>query len=371
MDILPAKLSTALIELNASPWLNYKSRLAAQRRSFFEKINKDNLIQSEDPNSRLYLYTFIDFSEALSTFFDKVRATKAIASEIKNSSWRQVMLNVKIYSLIGIIVGLILAVLFIPKLVGNIHENLNGSSVKLWLIAYIVTTTIAVCLHLFAVVLGKIKLKRSFKWKWRYLPFILISPDYLIADAFKETFDGPEDRKIFIVLSNLLNLLLMTIVLAAVDINPVSSAFIILLLGFRILSRGVEIVVAFSMDVISKKVKPSSTLTPSKRVLLAFSSLFEVIISYALLHYLLSLHKPETVDLMLSIFQSFSVSFFVESLKAFENDQNIGYSFLIVSQIFISFILIVFSVAKYIGDLKEKSSENRTNQNETNQGPQQ
>jgi hypothetical protein len=149
--------------------------------------------------------------------------------------------------------------------------------------------------------------------------------------------------------------------------------FLIGFIGYRCISRSLELIISFYEDAIS--VNKKSDLTSSDRVLLAIKSYVEVILNYAIFYHLISIfnkfsfkkeeiynifdiaHKnlsltdstliPVQLDILSSLFKSIGISTF----------SGIGTSHLGIFSsihIFTSFVLVVFAIAVYLANIGEK-----------------
>lgn len=113
------------------------------------------------------------------------------------------------------------------------------------------------------------------------IPVLIVSPDYALSKMCKDIFwqTNPSGRRKIIQAFNLENLVLSFLFVFffwfLVE-GSVCSELLLAILGYRVVSRTVEIVVSFVMDVCSRE--HSSTLSYHERIALAFLSILEVVI---------------------------------------------------------------------------------------------
>ncbi len=113
------------------------------------------------------------------------------------------------------------------------------------------------------------------------IPVLIVSPDYALSKMCKDIFwqTNPSGRRKIIQAFNLENLVLSFLFVFffwfLVE-GSVCSELLLAILGYRVVSRTVEIVVSFVMDVCSRE--HSSTLNDHERIALAFLSILEVVI---------------------------------------------------------------------------------------------
>lgn len=113
------------------------------------------------------------------------------------------------------------------------------------------------------------------------IPALIVSPDYALSKMCKDIFwqTNPSGRRKIIQAFNLENLVLSFLFVFffwfLVE-GSVCSELLLAILGYRVVSRTVEIVVSFVMDVCSRE--HSSTLNDHERIALAFLSILEVVI---------------------------------------------------------------------------------------------
>jgi len=242
---------------------------------------------------------------------------------------------------------------------------------------------------------------------FRLLFLSIISPDYVMATLFKKLLNNKslnlncedncakdedlvnectwEQRKLrakyFIVFSNWTNVIFITgLSILAMYIYPYLGAFTKYLgiwLILHILSRSFEIAYAFYKDVVEVKAKVlwksnqghfinywrTSALRKPERITLAIHSYIEVILFFTLLYlFLLNEYNIDIVNLnkYRDIFlYSSSVTFFNYSFDPKINNEI--WKLFHALQVFLSIVLVVLSIATYIGmkdemDSKEKMS---------------
>lgn len=153
----------------------------------------------------------------------------------------------------------------------------------------------------------------------------------------------------------------------------------LLFIVIRIISRGIEIAVAFYNDVVkvnsktfyyfNKGIKDTncyefidrfnrSLLRGNGRLSLAVHTLIELIITFAILYWLLlALFSDEmhSVTIVETLLFSFSISAFNFSFASYDI---MLFSIFHVIQVFLSVVLILISIAQYIGEEKLTSEEN-------------
>ena len=115
-----------------------------------------------------------------------------------------------------------------------------------------------------------------------YLAFNCLSIDYSMTCICKEKFYGErENRGIFIISQNVLNLLVSIILLIPCCANP--DEIIRGIITIRLISRTMEINLSFFYDIISKQDNKKSNLNREERIKLAlFSFIEEIILFFAL-----------------------------------------------------------------------------------------
>ncbi|GEK31665.1 hypothetical protein KZO01_19740 [Kurthia zopfii] len=160
---------------------------------------------------------------------------------------------------------------------------------------------------------------------------------------------------------------------------------------FRIISRGIEVIISFYKDIVTTETKlfhsesdngknyeyiygfKSSILNQKARLSLAIHTLFEFVILFAIAYYVFFNFLALTDCSFISVNQSscekneitppsfYEMLLFSGSLGVFNisygNYQNILLGFLHVSQILISAVLILISIAQYAGGNSKLSSE--------------
>ncbi len=139
------------------------------------------------------------------------------------------------------------------------------------------------------------------------LLFTLLSPDYIFAHLYKMRHDNKVTgnleeykikRKNYIKQMNTLNLILSIVIAVVVGIcfkevraclrtNLDFFSFFIGFVIFRIISRSIEIIIAFGTDVTSDSSKSkSSSLSKNERIKLAIKSYFDIIVMYFPVYFL-------------------------------------------------------------------------------------
>lgn len=118
----------------------------------------------------------------------------------------------------------------------------------------------------------------------------------------------------FIVYLNRFNLLFSFLFAVIVYFAPIDDnvSFFMVFAVLRTLSRSFEITIAFGKDILEKD--KDSALMPHERLILAFSSLFECMINYSVVYYLVGFFD----EIMVCRWQSFVYSF--QSGLFFSND---------------------------------------------------
>jgi hypothetical protein len=229
----------------------------------------------------------------------------------------------------------------------------------------------------------------------------LFSPDYFYANAFKsllwddllnikckkqtnkkdkthdckllivepalyecELLNKKDRRKDFIIFSNWTNVIIscLLVVLALVcKINTISLKLIFTVIIFRVLSRIIEIIIAFYQDVVRAKMDKdsleigyrSSNLKRGHRISLAFHSYVEIVILYSLI-YLLSKDLGYFYTVSSNDMKSY-LDFFLYSMSvsafnfSFTMDFTTFQKLIHISQVFSNITLVVLSIASYIG----------------------
>lgn len=219
--------------------------------------------------------------------------------------------------------------------------------------------------YLFAAYFKKLLIESIEKCPKRILP----SEEHLYNESIVcECYECEEhlkkkSRKLFILLSNWLNIILVcALVILTVfwgqyltkgNLFALFFAFLVI----RTLSRGIEIVSAFYKDVVVSRMTPTlefgeklSSLKRGNRISLAVHSYLEMTLIYGIIYFIQSQSKGSLMD---SILYSFSVtalnySFNIKEFSTFEK-------MLHISQIFIGITLVVLSIASYLG-IKDKMS---------------
>ena len=113
------------------------------------------------------------------------------------------------------------------------------------------------------------------------IPVLIVSPDYALSKMCKDIFwqTNPSGRRKIILAFNIENIVLSFLFVFFFWFLVEGSAcseLLLAILGYRVVSRTVEIVVSFVIDVCSRE--HSSTLKGCERIVLAFLSILEAVI---------------------------------------------------------------------------------------------
>lgn len=134
-------------------------------------------------------------------------------------------------------------------------------------------------------------------------------------------------------------------------------------IGYRCISRSLEIIVSFYNDVCSSC--KTSLLTSKDRVDLAIKSYIEVIVNYAIFYYLLGIVKvhfensellemlyisKDNLEIIPSLFKSIGIS-------TFSDVGSYGLDIFSSFHLFTSFVLVVFAIAGYISNIADENKE--------------
>lgn len=227
------------------------------------------------------------------------------------------------------------------------------------IVAYVMNGVTSYILHSIAyrVAVGKYKIKIFGNNK--SCIFNILSLDYYFADAYK-FFIKKECRyclyksklAYFIERSNYFNLILSVILLFIVHYIAISKIRDSNLLNIfkyyaliRCISRSIEIIVAFYKDVVYKKKKKSS-LKSGERISLAVKSYIDIIIMYASIYMLNIVFGNQKI--IYNMVRSFGVSSFTQ--VDYLNQREL-YMLVISLQVVTSMVLVIFSIARYIGEV--------------------
>ncbi|TOA11275.1 hypothetical protein CGK33_23750 [Vibrio parahaemolyticus] len=189
--------------------------------------------------------------------------------------------------------------------------------------------------------------------------YMLVSPDFYLSHFFKEhaKIKGEQTKGKLIQRFNSWNLLIsiftfLALIIASTQFNV--HFFLLFLILIRCFSRSVEIGYAFLMDVIYKKSR-KSWLNAQRRIRLALSSYVELYFLYASVYFvspITSHHGWDSVVLgAQSLLKSFGVGTLTNVSGAYEG-ANIALSYVIYGQVFTTLILVVMSLAIYVGRAK-------------------
>lgn len=183
------------------------------------------------------------------------------------------------------------------------------------------------------------------------------------------------ERKFFIEWSNWLNCIFSILLCTAtflwiyfVSASVYSIIFFFSLLVYRLFSRGIEIALSFYQDVVNKRAKiiyrkgkaykyvlnfKSSLIRSRGRLSLAIHSLIELTFLYSSLYFINSILTDTFEKVVLTPFNSL---LFSASLGVFNFSFNYADSYLLfpqsilhISQILLSVVLILLSIAQYVG----------------------
>ncbi len=226
--------------------------------------------------------------------------------------------------------------------------------------------------------------KKVLKLMKTFIIFIL-SPDYYFALLYKNKYNLPSQKKLFtlhIKRANMINLIIsssffiiLTMILQFLTNDFVINLIIVFLL-YRIISRSIEIILAFGNDVVKKEyveVK-KSFLDKYDRIILAIKSLLELIILNTLVYSLLS--RETCINQIVNAFiYSIGTSFLVnidfkgytEPLIFSFNWRFVLFNAIVILQVITSFVLIVLAIARYLSDTDtEKAKELGKDNNDIN-----
>ncbi|MHA2771900.1 hypothetical protein ACXZ7F_11415 [Vibrio harveyi] len=193
----------------------------------------------------------------------------------------------------------------------------------------------------------------------------VVSSGYALADLYKNTIKSTKKESdcgevcsckarfkgCFIRESNKWNLKFSCLVIIVLTIAESSSldftgnqAFKVLIyaLILRVLSRSLEIIYAFTMDVIKGRKNNSSDLDKYDRIKLAINSYFESILNFTAVYYVMN--GGNVAD---SLFKSFATGTISNVTIVGTNDQLL--SFFTTLQVVTSLSLVVLSLAIYVG----------------------
>ena len=205
----------------------------------------------------------------------------------------------------------------------------------------------------------KNKLQKKKNNIFDYFPFL--SNEYILSDITKGESED-EDRSNIIKKNNYCNTIfsvLLFIIVFKFDALPeFNSACLCGLTGkniiagmlvARLLTRSFEISVAFFNDVIKGEPK-SSNLSAGERIMLAVSSLLELVLSYAVYYYLSGSGKLEAITRSFGNSTLTDVSFFNAAGEMLPP----SFCFVVAMQVITTFVLISFSIASYLNNIKSE-----------------
>jgi hypothetical protein len=253
---------------------------------------------------------------------------------------------IKCFISVFLLVFLILC-LFSDKILNQSYE-FDTKLILVLILAFLLNAILSYILHFIAFKISEKKMKC-----WDIIKKcakFLISPDYFIADCFKEKITEKSNKSfkiregyqksIFIKNSNWLNIL-ATVILGII-LTFWNYEIIRYIIVFRIISRCIEIIVAFGNDVLSHKPK-SSSLNKFDRLKLALTSYFEVWLLFAMMYFAFNFIRGG--NFLSALFYSLGIHTFLnvdfESLKH-------TFSYFIYLHIFTVLSLTVLAMATYI-----------------------
>lgn len=246
--------------------------------------------------------------------------------------------------------------------------------------------------HVVAILLHEIPYRLSLKYAnstqkqtvivdrdiWSAMHFVL-TPDYFWATYDKnllavKTGCNQRSRAEFVKHSNWINLsfaALLYIVLTALETFvfrfQTTATFSMMIfqsfLLIRVISRGLEMIIAFYRDVATRASNVrSSDLNKYKRISLAVHSYFELVIAYAIIYFVLDfpLNFDGNSDFNLSLLDSLYYSLGIVTFTNVTIDGlNYLHKLIVYSQVITAQVLIGLSIASYLGweDEEENTEE--------------
>lgn len=225
------------------------------------------------------------------------------------------------------------------------------------IIAYIINGIITNLMHSIACFSTINKFKIIILSNTKKCFFNILSLDYYFADAYKtfikhkqKYFSYANQIGHFIKKSNAFNLIISIIfafIICYSDIMIITNSNLFnifkMFVLVRCISRSIEIVVAFYKDVVYKQRK-SSSLKSGERITLAVKSYIDVIIMYGCVYDLFKIFNCNNI--FYALIRSFGISTFTEV----EYNGVILASLIISLQVLTSMVLVIFSLARYIGE---------------------
>ncbi|MGL6167733.1 MAG: hypothetical protein ACRC0Y_05520 [Fusobacteriaceae bacterium] len=144
--------------------------------------------------------------------------------------------------------------------------------------------------------------------------------------------------------------------------------FVLVFWAYRTISRSFEIMFAFYKDVTKNPEKNESKLLKFERIKLAVISYFEIILNSGILYYLIYNAKvdiplfnffnsicPDIQNLICgSGFNPKIIPFVMSSVFILTGTKVVGINLFFILQLITSLCLVVFAIAGYMGDVKEK-----------------
>lgn len=294
---------------------------------------------------------------------------------------------------------LLIATIWVFTIVRWIIKEHNNSVIY-FVIAFVVYLFLSFCVALLAFVIANMRLNKTIivvfdrsyvKKIASYLKISIrcisitflrtvtffISPSWLWSDIFKinikrnTQYDSLKVQKVvrkeFIAYKNLFNigisvLLIIIAMYVGISRHPNSFGCLVLvgLIFYRVLSRSLEIILAFGDDAFT--IEKKSTLKSSERLILSITSLFECILNYTLVYYFMgnyaSLWEPFINSLQCStlytcVSLSEPVCCSISNMYVTQSTM----SWLQITQMIASLTLIFLSLAIYIsGSRKNKNN---------------
>lgn len=198
-------------------------------------------------------------------------------------------------------------------------------------------------------------------WTKALLLLFPFTYEYMNADYYKQSITSDyniiqkQARKEMVKGFNMCNCF-VSIVIIAVALLVLNKGFyypriIIFPIIYRLIGRSCEIIRAFYIDV-TKKEKKNTSLSSSERINLAIISLVEIVFLYAFIFYILN-DTNFLIDCSKtnSFIDELLLSFGIVTYRSVDfKDFGLSTNIFIVFQVITSMVLIVFSIARYLGD---------------------
>jgi hypothetical protein len=205
---------------------------------------------------------------------------------------------------------------------------------------------------------------------WSVL-FFLLTPDYFWATYHKNKLAiksgySQHCRSAFVKYSNWINLcfaicIYLMVLIAEEFALPqwlalsLSTKIFQSFLLVRLLSRGVEIIIAFYRNV------RSSDLSKYKRISLAIHTYFELILSYAVIYFMLDFPVQPDSSAEFTLLDSLYYSLGIVTFTNVEiGGLNNVHKLIVYSQVITAQVLIGLSLASYIGWQDAEDADNKT-----------